>query len=1068
MPTPLRVLILEDRPADAELILHELHQAGFDPEWQRVETEEEYLAALHPALDIILSDYKLPQFDGLSALRLLQARGLDIPFILVSGTIGEDLAVECIKQGADDYLLKDRLTRLGPAVKSALEQKRLRVEQRRMEREIKQNSEDLTLINTLNKAVNRGDSLQNIVKLLSAETRRIFACSGATVYLLDEDKKYLVIQNLNISPTTAKRIETLIGMKIPGTRIALTEQSQYRKVLQAGKPQLTNDPQTIQSFMAGFTENELLRKFIPRIYRLLDINSMISIPLISEGEIVGLLEVSRKEPFTDSDVHRFAVISEEVSTVIQRKQAEETIRRNEALLLQTSKMAKIGGWELDLQSMKLLWSQETYRIHEADPSFQPDLEKAINFYAPEARPIIKEAVRRASEEGTPYDLELPFITAKGRHIWVRAIGQTEFRDGKCVRLFGAFQDITERKQTEEALRKSEAELKEAQRVGRLGSWDWNAMADTITWSEEYYRIYGFDPKQPPPGYEEHLKAYAPESAARLDAVVKKSMETGEPYVLDLEQVRSDGTSRWITTRGEIKRGANDQIIGLRGTAQDITERKRSEEALRQSEERFRNLYENSSMGIYRTTPDGRILLSNPAIVHMLGYESFEELARNNLEQNGNDAGYQRSKFREMIERDGEVRGIETEWKKRDGTPIFIRENARLVRDDVDGKILYYDGTVEDITERKRAEERIKRQLERLTALNEIDRMITSSFDLHLSLASIVDRVISQQKIDAADILVMNPDLNILEFGAGQGFRISGIEKSRISLGQGYAGRAALDRKTIHIPDLRIQTDKPILRKALADENFVSHYAVPLIAKGKVKGVLEVFHRSPLDPDFEWLDFLNTLAGQAAIAIDNATLFGNLQRSNMDLAVAYNATIEGWSHALDLRDKETEGHTQRVTEMSIRLAQAMGISDTELVQIRRGALLHDIGKMGVPDGILLKPDKLTDEEWVLMKKHPQFAYDMLAPIAYLKPALDIPYCHHEKWDGTGYPRGLKGEQIPLAARLFAVVDVYDALRSDRPYRAAWTEEQVREHIRTLSGTHFDPQVIKAFMEMLRTE
>ena len=939
MTTPLRVLILEDQPADAELVLHELRQAGFEPDWQQVETEEEYLAALQPALDIILSDYKLPQFDGLSALRLLRARGLDLPFILVSGTIGEDLAVECIKQGADDYLLKDRLTRLGLAVKSALEQKRLRDEQRRMEEEIKQKSEDLILINTLNKAVNRGDSLQNIVQLLSAETRRMFACSGATVYLLDEDKKYLVMQNLNISPTTAKRIETLIGMKIPGTRIALTEQSQYQKVLQAGKPQLTNDPQIIQRFMAGFTENELLRKFIPRIYRFLDINSMISIPLISEGEIVGLLDVSRKEPFTDSDVHRLAVISEEISVAIQHKQAEETIQRNEVLLLQTGEMAKVGGWELDLPGMKLLWSLETYRIHEADPSFQPDLENAINFYAPEARPVINEAVRRASEEGRPYDLELPFITAKGRHIWVRAIGQSEFRDGKCVRLFGAFQDITERKQTEEALR--------------------------------------------------------------------------------------------------------------------------------QSEVRFRNLYENSTMGIYRTTPDGRILLSNPAIVHMLGYESFEELAKRNLEQDGNDAGYQRSKFREMIERDGEVRGIETEWKKRDGTPIFVRENARLVRDD-DGEILYYDGTVEDITERKRAEERIKRQLERLTALNEIDRMIASSFDLHLSLASIVDRVISQQKVDAADILVMNSDLNILEFGAGHGFHTLGIEKGRLSLGEGYAGRAALERQTIHIPDLRTQVDNPLLRKTLASDNFVSYYAVPLIAKGKVKGVLEVFHRSRLDPDFEWLEFLNTLAGQAAIAIDNATLFGNLQRSNMELAVAYNDTIEGWSQAMDLRDKETEGHTQRVTEMAVKLAQAMGISDTELVQIRRGALLHDIGKMGVPDDILLKPDKLTDEEWVQMKKHPQFAYDMLAPIAYLKPALDIPYCHHEKWDGTGYPRGLKGEQIPLAARLFAVVDVWDALTSDRPYRAAWPEEKVREYIREQTGKHFDPQAVEAFIGMLRTE
>jgi HD-GYP domain-containing protein (c-di-GMP phosphodiesterase class II) len=240
--------------------------------------------------------------------------------------------------------------------------------------------------------------------------------------------------------------------------------------------------------------------------------------------------------------------------------------------------------------------------------------------------------------------------------------------------------------------------------------------------------------------------------------------------------------------------------------------------------------------------------------------------------------------------------------------------------------------------------------------------------------------------------------------------------------------------------------------------------VPLIAKGQVQGVLEVFHRQSLRPDQEWMEFFETLGGQAAIAIDNAALFNSLQRTNIDLTLAYDATIEGWSHALDLRDKETEGHTQRVTEMTVRLAQAMNIPDDEIVHIRRGALLHDIGKMGIPDGILLKPGPLTDDEWVVMRKHPVYAYEMLSPIQYLGPALEIPYCHHEKWDGSGYPRGLLGGQIPLSARIFAIVDVWDALRSDRPYRTAWPEEKVREHVRSLSGTHFDPKVVAAFLQI----
>lgn len=190
----------------------------------------------------------------------------------------------------------------------------------------------------------------------------------------------------------------------------------------------------------------------------------------------------------------------------------------------------------------------------------------------------------------------------------------------------------------------------------------------------------------------------------------------------------------------------------------------------------------------------------------------------------------------------------------------------------------------------------------------------------------------------------------------------------------------------------------------------------------------------------------------------------LQRAHQKLTEAYDATIEGWSRVLDLRDKETEGHTQRVTEMTVRLARALGVSEEEIIHIRRGSLLHDIGKMAIPDSILQKPGPLTEEEWVEMRRHPEYAYQMLYPIAYLRPALDIPYCHHEHWDGTGYPRGLAAEQIPLAARIFAIVDVWDALLSNRPYRKGSTEESVLEYVRKHAGLYFDPSLVQSFLEL----
>lgn len=364
-------------------------------------------------------------------------------------------------------------------------------------------------------------------------------------------------------------------------------------------------------------------------------------------------------------------------------------------------------------------------------------------------------------------------------------------------------------------------------------------------------------------------------------------------------------------------------------------------------------------------------------------------------------------------------------------------------------------------------EQTQQRLQRIAALHAIDVAISSSLDINLTLDVVITQAINQLGVDAADIYLLNAHMNRLEFGAGHGFPMGIVRKSHLRLDEGPAGRAVLERRVISISDLS-ESDLPFVHAVSSPQtDFRAYYCAPLISKGQVKGVLEVLNRTPLKTDPEWLTFLETLAGQAAIAIDDAELFKELQRSNLELSLAYDATIEGWSRALDLRDKETEGHTQRVTEMTERLARAMGVEDADLIHIRRGSLLHDIGKMGVPDNILLKPGPLTEEEWVIMRKHPVFAYEMLEPIHYLRPALDIPYCHHEKWDGTGYPRGLKGEEIPLPARIFAVVDVWDALSSDRPYRPAWPEKKVIEYIREQTNKHFDPRVVEVFLEILRS-
>jgi putative nucleotidyltransferase with HDIG domain len=364
-------------------------------------------------------------------------------------------------------------------------------------------------------------------------------------------------------------------------------------------------------------------------------------------------------------------------------------------------------------------------------------------------------------------------------------------------------------------------------------------------------------------------------------------------------------------------------------------------------------------------------------------------------------------------------------------------------------------------------ERSEEQVRRLTTLREVDTAITSSLDLNITLSIITEYLVAKMGVSAATVLVFNPDSQTLNPYAPTGFKNHENVRLSKNIGDGFAGEILLNRKAVFISDLSTEPNLPP-SKTLKSEKFTSYYAIPLFSKGVAKGILETYFRQPFSPTTDWLDFLHTLAEQAIIAIDNAQLFENLQLSNQELSLAYDTTLEGWGKALELRDKETQGHTHRVTNLTLELARQMNISETDLLHIRRGALLHDIGKMGVPDNILHKEGPLTDEERFEMRKHPKYAYDLLYPISYLRPALDVPYCHHEWWDGSGYPRGLKGEGIPLSARIFAIIDVWDALLSDRPYRLAWEPKKVMKYIKDLSNIQFDPHIVDVFCKMIENK
>jgi putative nucleotidyltransferase with HDIG domain len=359
--------------------------------------------------------------------------------------------------------------------------------------------------------------------------------------------------------------------------------------------------------------------------------------------------------------------------------------------------------------------------------------------------------------------------------------------------------------------------------------------------------------------------------------------------------------------------------------------------------------------------------------------------------------------------------------------------------------------------------RFKTHRERIGALAGIGSVINSSLGLERVLVEVMDALIVLMKAERGFLMLRDAD-GQLKVRIARDSDHHDLTEDAFIISRSVVGRVVERGEAVLTSnaqeDVRFEEQASILAHHL-----LSILCAPLKLKDELIGVIYVENRAQAgifqDED---LELISSFANQAAVAIDNARLFDDLQAKNQELEEAYQATLEGWVRALDMRDKETEGHTIRVTKLTEQLAGVMGIEDADMLHIRRGALLHDIGKMAIPDGILLKPGALTAEERTLIEKHPVYAFEMLRPIKFLNPALDIPYCHHEKWDGSGYPRRLSGEDIPLAARIFAVVDVWDALVSDRPYRKGLQPADVKKKIRDDAGAHFDPQVVDAFLSL----
>ena len=533
-------------------------------------------------------------------------------------------------------------------------------------------------------------------------------------------------------------------------------------------------------------------------------------------------------------------------------------------------------------------------------------------------------------------------------------------------------------------------------------------------------------------------------------------------------IRPDGSIGWQEWTDQAIRDEAGKVVEFQSVGCDITERKQAQDALQKSEERFSKAFQASPIiVIISQLKHGKLLEVNDTFEKITGFTRAEAIGKTTIELGLWVDPAERDRILATLGASGKLRNEELQFRTRNGDVITCLVSTELI--ELEGEKCAL-AILEDISERKKAEARILRLNRLYVTISQINQTLVRAPDKH-SLFSEICRVATDHGqfrmawiglIDETDHRLKPTVFAGEESGYLANIKIN-YRNEIVSIGP--AGTAAREGRCVICQDISSDPRTDVWREPALERGYRSTAAVPIRQQGRVIGALTVYAGEPHAFDAEDEELLEQIGLDVSFALDSLEAEAKRKHAEEKLAEAYDTTLEGWAKALELRDKETEGHSRRVMETTLIMCQAMGFSEEELVDIRRGSILHDIGKMGIPDEILRKNGPLNEAERQIVMKHPGTAYDLLKRIPYLEKALEIPYCHHEKWDGTGYPRGLKGEEIPLPARIFAVVDVWDALSSDRPYRKPWTPDEVKAYLLGEAGKYFDPQVVNVFVGLV---
>jgi PAS domain S-box-containing protein len=966
----LRVLIIEDSEDDLLLLIRSLKKGGYNPLYERVETA----AAMKKALkekqwDIILCDYKMPSFSGPSAIALLKESNIDIPLIVVTGAIGEEMAAECMRLGANDYIIKGNLSRLCPAIARELEDAKVRDKQKQVE------SQKETALEALRESE---EKYRNIIEGMQ-EGYFEDDLAGSFTFINDAMCKFMGYSR-----------EKLIGMN----------NRQYQNEETAKKIfQIFNKIYRTGETAKGI-EEEYIRKDGTRGF------AELSVSLIrdAEGKPIGFRGVSHD--------------------ITERKQMEESLRKGEEKYRNILENIEDGYYEIDLDGNLIFFNDSLCRTI----GYPKEELMGMNYRQYEDKESLERVFQAYNEVYKTGEsikgLDRQIIRKDGTKRYAEvSISLLKDSSGKSIGFRGIARDVTERKQMEDVISQSEERYRTILDEMDNGYFEVDLVGNYTFINDANSRQLGYS-KEEMRGMNFRVPMVKEDIEIVLNAFKNIYITGKSQRSISYRARRKDGSIGFAEISGFPLKNKKGETIGFRGTAVDVTARKRIEEALRQSEEKYRNILATIQEGYFEVDLAGNFTFFNDSICHLYGY-SKEQIMGMNYQQYTDKENAKKlfQAFNEVYKTGKPAKGFDWQIIRKNGDKRYIEASAALQKD-LSGKPIGFKGIIHDITDRKQIEDALRESEEKYRSI--LEGMDDVYFEVDLK----------------GDITFVNPS----------SCKMSGYSEDEL-LGMSF--------KEISVTDC-IENVMQYFGEIFRTDKTGKPFLWSLVKKNGEQGFFEIIVSLIRDKQGKPIGF----RGIGRDVTERKKTEEVLQQTLASLRKAFGTTIQVMVSAVEMRDPYTSGHQIRSADIARAIATEMGLSKEQIDGIRLAASIHDIGKLSVPAEILSKPTKLTDLEFSLIKEHAQVGYEMLKNVESSWPLAQIVYQHHERMNGSGYPRNLKGDEILIEARIMAVADVVESMVSHRPYRPALGIDAALEEIEKNKGILYDDAVVDACLRLFR--